>query len=479
MSDDIGFKTAVELLAAYRQKELSPVEATEAVLDQISRHGNAVNAFALVDEEAALAAAAASEARWVRGETLGPLDGIPTTVKDSSLTRGWPTLVGSRSIDPAQPWDEDAPYVTRLRDAGAVLIGKTTTPEYCWKGVTDSSLNGITRNPWDLSRTAGGSSGGAGAALAAGMCTLALGTDAGGSIRIPASFCGVFGLKPTFGRVALHHTENFSSLSVVGPMTRSVIDAALLMNVICQPEDRDWSNLPSNYLDYLNGLDEGVANLRIAFSPTLGYASQLNGEVSDCVARAVNLFVTLGAVVEERDPSIDWPIEIYNTIAWAEQSYLLGPIVEKNAAIMDPGLVEIVHVGSGIDENQYFGAVAKCLALSHQMSLFYRDFDLLVTPTLPVTAFKADRYMPKGNDPRKMNDWLPFSSVFNLSRQPAATVPCGFATNGLPIGLQIVGPMYGETLVLRAARAFEHARNGVGYDYPMTNRAIRRVDSGG
>lgn len=385
---------------------------------------------------------------------------------------GWPTLIGSLTIDPHQPWEEDAPYVARLRDAGAVLIGKTATSEYCWKGATDSPLNGVTRNPWDLSRTTGGSSGGAAAALAAGMCTLALGNDGGGSIRNPASFCGVFGLKPTFGRVPLHRSESFSSLTVVGPMTRSAVDAALLMYVICRAGRGDKFS-PPNEGDYPNGLDEGVAKLRIAFSPTLGYARHVDDEVADRVERAVELFGALGAVVEEREPKLNWPIETFNTIAWAEQSYLLGSIVAKNAVVMDPDLVEIVRVGAEITAHQYSEATSKRLALSSEISEFFADIDLLVTPTVPITAFAADRHMPKGNDPREMNDWLPFSSVFNLSRQPAATVPCGFAANGLPIGLQIVGPMYGESLVLKAAHAFERARGDFGYNYPIANRSVR------
>src|SRR6185437_2384632 len=231
-----------------------------------------LNAFCVVDADRALRAARESEARWMRGTPVGLLDGVPVSIKDLLLTTGWPTLRGSRTVDADQTWNEDAPAVARLREHRAILLGKTTTPEFGWKAVTDSALTGITRNPWSPGKTPGGSSGGAAVAVATGMGALAVGTDGGGSIRIPAGFTGIFGLKPSFGRVPAWPLSLFGTVSHVGPMTRSVEDAALVLDVISKPDVRDWFALPYDERDYRDGLDDGVDGLRIAFAPTLGGA---------------------------------------------------------------------------------------------------------------------------------------------------------------------------------------------------------------
>ena len=225
------------------------------------------------DPETALAMARASEARWQKGEPQGLLDGVPVALKDTVLTKGWPRLLGSRTIDPKQAWEEDSPATARLRCAGAVFFGKTTTPEFGWKGVTDSPLTGVTRNPWDLERTPGGSSGGSAVAVAAGICPLAVGTDAGGSIRIPASFCGIVGHKPTFGRVAVYPPSAFGDVAHVGPMARSIDDAALMLDAVKGPDSRDWHSLPDDEIRYREAVGKvSLAGKRVALSPTLGYA---------------------------------------------------------------------------------------------------------------------------------------------------------------------------------------------------------------
>jgi len=267
-SDDLAYLTAEELIARYRDKSLSPVEATEAALNRIERHNGPVNAFVLTDPEGALAAARASEARWARGEPQGLVDGVPSTVKDLVWAKGWPMRAGSLTTSDA-PCDADSPIVARLREHGAVFLGKTTTPEFGWKGVTDSPFSGITRNPWDTSVTPGGSSGGAVVAAALGMGALHTGGDGGGSIRIPASFTGVFGIKPSYGRVPRYPTGSHGTLSHAGPIARTVTDAALMLNVISGPDTRDWFSLPYDHRDWRVGLDDGVAGLRIAFSPAL------------------------------------------------------------------------------------------------------------------------------------------------------------------------------------------------------------------
>ena len=253
--------SAAELLSLYRRKKLSPVEVTKAVHERMRTLNPALNAFCVLDFESSLNAARQSERRWLKGEPRGLLDGVPASIKDLIVTKGWPTLRGSKTVDPKGPWNDDAPVVARLREHGAVLLGKTTTPEFGWKGVTDSALTGVTRNPWNPKMTPGGSSGGAAAAVAAGMGALAVGTDGGGSIRIPCGFTGLFGLKPSFGRVPAWPLSPMGTVAHLGPMTRTVQDAALMMNVITLPDARDWHALPHDARDYRVGLEDGVKEI--------------------------------------------------------------------------------------------------------------------------------------------------------------------------------------------------------------------------
>ena len=306
-TQDLALISATEMVARFKNKSLSPVETTRAALDRIERHNARFNAYCLVDAEGALAAAKQSEARWAKGAPLGPVDGVPTSVKDLVLTKGWPTRRGSKTTT-ADPAPEDAPSVARLREAGAVLLGKTTTPEFGWKGVTDSPLTGITRNPWEESRTPGGSSGGASAAAAAGMGALHIGTDGGGSIRIPASFAGIFGIKASFGRVPAWPPSPFASVSHLGPMTRTVAAAALMLSVLTRPDSRDWYALPAETRDWTAGLEDGISGLRLAFAPTLGQAP-VDPEVATSVAAAAHWFpaaaVLLDSLPAEKRPLID------------------------------------------------------------------------------------------------------------------------------------------------------------------------------
>src|SRR5262245_41544571 len=269
-----------------------------------------LNCFALVAAEEALGVAAASAARWQLGAPVGPFDGVPVSVKDLILTRGWPTLRGSRTVDPNQAWEVDAPATARLREAGAVLIGKTTTPEFGCKAETNSPLTGITRNPWDPAKTPGGSSGGTAAAVAAGLGPLSVGTDGAGSIRIPAAFCGNVGLKPSFGRVPAYPLSPFGTVSHTGPHTMSVADAALMLNVMQRPDARDWPSLPPTDADHTAGIDDGIAGLRVAYSPTLGYVGHVDPEIVTAVDRVASTLAGLGAVVEAVDPGFSDPREI-------------------------------------------------------------------------------------------------------------------------------------------------------------------------
>ncbi|MBO0795080.1 MAG: amidase, partial [Ktedonobacteraceae bacterium] len=423
-------------------------------LQRIDHYNQRYNAYCLVDAENAIAQAKASEARWMRGEPLGVLDGIPTAIKDIILTRGWPTLRGSRAIDPNQDWPDDAPVVASLRRSGAVLIGKTTTPEIGWKGVTDSPLTGITRNPWDENLTAGGSSGGSAVAVVLGLATLAVGTDGGGSIRIPASFCGCVGLKPTFGRVPVWPVSPFGSLSHIGPMTRTVADTALMMDVIARPDARDWTALPNDGTNYSQALAGGVKGLRIAFLPHIG-RTPVDPEIAAAVKKAANVFEALGAHIEELEAPFDDPLDIFTVLWYAGAAQALSSYAPEVRASMDAGLQEIAAEGSSYDLMVYLDATLRRSHLAVKLSQFHEHFDLLLTPTLPIPAFEAGREAPQGWRKDRWSTWTPFTYPFNLTQQPAISVPCGMTTTGLPIGLQLVGARYHDALVLRAASTYE------------------------
>lgn len=458
MTTDLAFKSATELVALYRAKQASPVEATEAALKQIARLNPSLNAFRLVDEASALAAARASEARWAKGKTAGLVDGVPTSVKDLVLTKGWPTLRGSKTVDPDQPWPDDAPAVARLREHGAVLLGKTTTPEYGWKGATDSPLTGITRNPWNPERTPGGSSGGAAVAAVTGMGALHVGTDGGGSIRIPSSLTGLYGIKATFGRVPAWPPSPFGTLANLGPMTRTVQDAALMLSVVARPDARDWYALPAaDPADYAAGLEDGVKGMRIGYAATPG-GIRPEPEVARLVGEAVAALESMGAIVEPAAPPLDGVGDIFMKHWFCGAAQMLAAFTDTQKAEMDPGLVRCATIGAKISRADYMAALDGRQALGFALHKFMADYDVLVTPTLPVTAFPVGQVAPKAvESEREWVDWTPWTYPFNLSRQPAASIPCGLTKDGLPVGLQIVGPLYGEKAVLRVSRAFEKA----------------------
>lgn len=444
--------SAVELVEGYRLKTLSPVETVQDVLQRVEKVNPHVNAFCLIDEEAALEQARQSESRWMAGAPRGSLDGVPASIKDIVLTKGWPTLRGSRTIDPAQEWQIDGPAVARLREAGAVLFGKTTTPEFAVKPVTISPLTGITRNPWDTTRTPGGSSGGAGAAVALGMGPLALGTDAGGSIRIPSGFCGVFGHKPSGGRVPMYPPTPYASLAAFGPMTRTVADAARMLRVISRPDPRDGASLPWVDVDYEAALDAGdPARWRVAWSPTLGYA-KVDGEVADLVEAAVARFAEAGARVELVQHVFDDPSDLITRLKRGLTAYAFRNHGPAEFAVMDTDLVSEIEEVRNTGLFEHLDAQMERTQLAGRMTAFHQNYDLLLTPTLAVPPFAAERDRPEG---RGRYDWLAFTYPFNLTRQPAASVPCGFTADGLPVGLQIVGPPHGDVQVLQAARVFE------------------------
>ena len=453
-SGDVAFLSAVELVAHYRAKTLSPVDVTRAILDRIQRLDPHVNAFAVLDAEAALASAKQSEVRWRRGEPLGLVDGVPVALKDLILAKGWPTLRGSRAIDPAQDWNEDSPATARLREHGAVLLGKTTTSEFGWKALGDSPLTGITRNPWNLGHTPGGSSGGAAAAAALGFGPLHVATDGGGSTRLPAAHSGLFGFKQSFGRVPVYPSSQNGTLFHVTPLTRSVGDAALLLDVIARPDWRDWHAVPAPDTAWQANLDASLKGLRIAFSPTLGYA-RIDPEIEKIVSEAAAVFALEGAVVERVDPGIDDPVDIFRTLWSAGAAKLLASIEADRRHLVEQGLQDIAEKGRAIDAVTYLRAVDRREELGRHFNRFHQEWDLLLTPT---TAYPASVIGATDEDLVSRPVSSPFTYPFNLTQQPAASIPAGFTSKGLPVGLQIVGAKFSDATVLRAARAFERAR---------------------
>jgi aspartyl-tRNA(Asn)/glutamyl-tRNA(Gln) amidotransferase subunit A len=375
------------------------------------------------------------------------------TIKDTGHVAGWPMRIGSHST-PSGPSAEDTPGVARLREAGAVFFCKTTTPEFGWKGITHGPLTGITRNPWDVSRTPGGSSGGSAALVAAGVVPLATGGDGGGSIRIPAAFSGVFGLKPSYG-VVPNLLGPMGTLAVYGGLSRDVADSALMLNVLTRPDPRDSFAIPYRGIDYLDGLDAGVAGMKIAWSPDLGFPNA-DAAVAAGMQPAIDALVKAGANVESVDLDLSGAQPALEVIWGASHAALVRDFDGAKLAGLDPGLLRLVMSAQDISASELAAAYADMRALSQQMHAFHQEYDLLLTPTIPITAFAAGVDTP---DPARFPqwfDWTPLTWPFNLTRQPAASVPCGFV-EGLPIGLQIVGPMFSEDKILRASRCVEQA----------------------
>jgi aspartyl-tRNA(Asn)/glutamyl-tRNA(Gln) amidotransferase subunit A len=446
-----------DLLRLYRRRELSPVEVVRDALARIARFEPQINAFVVVDREGALAAARTAEARWHQGEPQGLLDGLPATIKDNIDVAGLPSRKGSATTGTASA-AADAPAVARLREQGAVILSKTTLPEYGWIGVCHSPLTGITRNPWNRGRTTGGSSGGAAAAALLNLGVLHLGTDGAGSIRIPAAFTGVFGIKPSYGRVPTYPASPFTVLAHQGPLSRTVTDAALMLGVIGGPDGRDATAWNTPAPDFRIGLDDGVRNLRIAWSPRLGYVNELDADVEAAASKAARVFADLGAKVEEIDPGFVEPIDILHAIWDAVAATIVDAVPPAMQEKMDPGLRRMAEAGRRTSLAEYRAAHVRRTELAEHMRRFHERYDLLLTPQMPIPALEAGRVTPA--DGRFGEDWInwsPYTYPFNLTQQPAASVPCGFSADGLPLALQIVGPPRNDALVLRAARAYESA----------------------
>lgn len=478
MSDELAFLPARDLTELYRQTALSPVEATRLALTRADGLQASLNAFQMLDRDGAMAAAKASEKRWHRGEPCGPLDGLPLTIKDLSAVKGLPMRSGSLTTSD-EPCAEDAPCVARLREAGAVILGKTTTPEFGWKGLTDGPLFGYTRNPWDPARTPGGSSGGAATALAAGIGWLAQGNDGGGSIRIPASYCGLFGIKPSFGRVPHHPREGaFCDLVSNGPIARKVADAALMMTIMSQPDRRDWYALPWDGTDYLAGLEgaeSALEGLSVAYAPNLGGAEPKK-EILEPIEATVALFEELGARVERVDSLFEPLREAFESFWIAGFAALIRelPIAERDK--LDPRFRALAERGLQVGLAEYDKAMSERARLAGRLAELHESYAILVTPTMATPPPPVETLYDSSQFDR-WRDVTPFTLPFNLTGQPAASLPCGYDSSGLPVGLQIVGPRYQDLAVLRVARALEQALD-LPLPHPRLLESLARLAGG-
>ena len=453
---DLCYMSATELLDAYREKTLSPVEVTEAILDRIERVNPALNAFVTITSERARADAQTAERAWMQGEATGALTGVPISIKDITYTKGIRTTRGSLLYANEVP-DEDAPFVERVYAAGAVMLGKTNTPELGWKGDSGNRVFGPTHNPWKHGRTAGGSSGGAAAAVGAGLGPLASGTDGAGSIRIPAGFCGVYGLKPSFARVAYYPPSSVEKLAHIGPITRTVRDSALLMNVTAGADPRDAGTWPLTE-DYLAACEGDIRGLRIAWSPDLGFAN-VDPDVAAITRQAAEKLVDLGCHVEEVEIGLPDPWPIVDTLWAVAQAGAHGDMYEQVKDQIDPGRIPIIERGRAMSAAEHYAAITARASWADAMRRFMANYDLLVTPQLPITAFPAGDHQPGeiNGVPTTYLGWTAFTYPFNVTGQPAATIPCGFAADGLPVALQFVGRWHDDATVLRASAAWEEA----------------------
>jgi aspartyl-tRNA(Asn)/glutamyl-tRNA(Gln) amidotransferase subunit A len=453
-STDAALLTAEEMLALYARRVLSPVEVLQAVTERIARLNPGLNAFAVLNPRA-LDAAGESEMRWRVGRPLGPLDGVPCTVKDLLDLAGFPTRRGSRITDPT-PVADDAPSVVGLKAAGAVIVGKTTTTEFGWKSPGDCPLHGITRNPWNPQYTTGGSSSGAGASGAAGFGPLHIGTDAGGSIRIPAAWCGLVGLKPTLGRIPQWPASAFPGVACAGPMARTVRDAALMFSAMARYDLRDPFCVPGDERDWRDGIEAGVAGLSVGVLRRPGFDAPVDDEGIAAVERAAALLAEAGAIVDEATPQLPDTRMVFGRVWGATLARLVAMTAADSRGLLDPGILEVARSQGSMSAIEFLDAEAMRAVTAHEMARLHQRFDLVLCPTVPGPPPLADA---PTTDPVEAlwTQWAPWTFSFNISRQPAITVPLGIGANGLPRSVQLAAAQYRDDLVLRAARAIELA----------------------
>ncbi|MBM6594284.1 amidase [Microvirga pudoricolor] len=446
---DLADWTGAELLEGFHAKRISPVEVVKAVISRIEAYEPKLQALYAFDPEAALSDARASEERWRRGEARA-LDGIPATIKENIATKGTPVPLGT-AARPLLPADEDAPPAARLREDGVVILAKTTMPDYGMLSSGLSSFHPLARNPWDLTKNPGGSSAGAGAAAAAGYGPFHIGTDIGGSIRLPAGWCGVFGLKPSFGRVPIDPPYY---ARVAGPMTRTVEDSALMMRSLSRPDWRDTMSLPPQDLPWLDlGID--VKGLRIGVMMEAGIGIPLDPEVRACVEAAAKRFEEAGAIVDEVPAFVTREMLNGLDVFWRQRAWAdIGPLSDDQRALILPYILSWAEGGKALTGSAVYAGMSQMNVMRHAAVAATKDFDFVISPVAPVPAYHAELASPV-HDPEEPFEHIGYTVAFNMSEQPSASVNAGFTASGLPIGLQITGRRFDDVGVLRLSRAWE------------------------
>jgi Asp-tRNA(Asn)/Glu-tRNA(Gln) amidotransferase A subunit family amidase len=451
-----AYHTALDLTRRIAAKEISPVELVEDVIERQTALEPEINAFVTCTPDIARAAAKQAEESVMAGDALGLLHGLPLSVKDLISMEGVPWTFGSKPFA-GNMGTVDAPAVARARAAGACIIGKSTTSEFGCKGTGDSPLTGVTRNPWNLAKTPGGSSAGAGASVAAGLTPFALGTDGGGSIRIPSSLCGLFGIKAQFSRVPLFPIPATPTLAHVGPLARTVRDAALLLTAISGHDARDPFAVAGPVPDYLGACGQSIEGMRIAWSPTFGYAHS-DPEILEITQRAAQSFEQLGCHVQLVEaPFGDEPLDIWMAEFYGGVGTKLKGVLTESPEQLDPAVVDLLSGALDHSIEDYFIKVFERYAFRETVREFFESYDLLLSPVLPVAAFDTSLNVPPGWEDRNPVSWVYYTYPFNTTGQPAASIPAGFTESGLPVGLQMVGRINSEIDIFRAAAAFEAA----------------------
>jgi aspartyl-tRNA(Asn)/glutamyl-tRNA(Gln) amidotransferase subunit A len=452
---DPALLSAEDMVGYFARRQITPVDVLQAITERVARLNPGLNAFAVMNP-GALQAAGESTSRWRSGRQLGILDGVPCTVKDLVDLAGFPTRRGSRTTS-ADPMPDDAPLVAGLKAAGAVILGKTTTTEFGWKSPGDCPLHGITRNPWNPDYTTGGSSSGAGAAGAAGFGPLHVGTDAGGSVRIPAAWCGLVGFKPTYGRIPQWPASAFASVSCAGPMTRTVRDAALMFSAMARWDLRDPFCLPDDPRDWCDGIEDGVSGMTVAVLRNPGFNAPVDPDGAAAVERAAQILTDAGAFVEQADAALPETSSVFGRVWGAALARLVAGMPSQLVGLLDPGIREVAHTLGGMTAIDFMDAEATRAIAAHAMARLHQRYDLVLCPTVPAGSPLADA--PTVDPVRALwTAWAPWTFTFNLTRQPAITVPMGPRADGMPNSVQIAAAQFRDDWVLRAARVIEVAQ---------------------
>ncbi len=467
--EDICFMSACEIAEKINTQELTAQEVTENLIERIEKLNPIINAYCTPTQELAREMAKKADERVRRGEKAGTLNGIPISIKDETEVEGVRTTFGSKIFENNQPRRDDI-LVKRARNAGAIILGKTNTPAFGFKGETDNLIFGLTKNPWNLERTPGGSSGGAAAAVASGLSPLAIGSDGGGSIRIPSSFCGTYGFKPTFGRVPQSNMLFLGYLGTFvhkGPIVRYVKDAALLLDVLVGEHFSDRYSLPKPNYSYLEKIDEIPSKLKIGYSLDLGFVKALDPEVEKSVLDAIQKFDQLNWSIDKSEVKIKNPESVFWTFWASGFGYTFKPFLKKWKDKMDPDFAELINVGLNYSATDLKMAEVQRETIYINISRLLKDFDVIITPTVACSAFEIGKSGIYDKEKLESNliingkrisilGWLSFTYPFNISGHPAASIPCGWSNDGLPIGMQVIGKRFDELTVLQVSKAFEN-----------------------